>query len=134
MGDILLGAGSIKRQRYYSNACESSGIINNNGGSGIIAHLDIPEPGFYLVNATGWNFELQPDEKRLEEGHIALLKGNFSFSQQGITPYTFSITGMVYISEENSRIDLVLTNWDQSSINLATSKIPNFRFYAARIM
>lgn len=133
MGDNLLDAGSFKKRRYSSTTRESSGIINNNGGDGIISHLDIPEPGYYLVNATGWNLEL-PDGKRLENGHLALINNKYAFSQQGITPYTFSITGMMYISEENSRIDLVLTNWDQSSVNLSTSQIANFRFSAIRLM
>ena len=133
MGDILLDAGSFKKQRYFSNTCESAGIINNNGGNGIIAHLDIAEPGYYLINATGWNFEL-PNGKRLENGHLALKVNGYALSQQGITPYNFSITGMHYISEENGRIELVLANWDQSSINLATSQIPNFKFSAVRVM
>ena len=133
MSDNLLGAGSFKKQRYSSNTCESSGIINNNGGNGTIAHLDIPEPGFYLINATGWNLKL-PDGKRLENGHLALIVDNYPFSQQGITPYTFSITGMQYISKENSRINLVLSNWDQSSVNMSTTQMINFKFIAVRVM
>lgn len=133
MGDILLDAGSFKKQRYSSNTCESSGIINNNGGNGTIAHLDISEPGFYLINATGWNLEL-PDGKRLENGFLALKVDNHDFSQQGITPYSFSITGMRYISNENSRINLVLTNWDQSSVNMSTTQMANFKFSAIRLM
>ena len=134
MSDILLSAGSIKKQSYFSNKCETSGVINNNGGSGIIAHLDIAEPGYYLFNATGWDFQLQPDGKRLENGHIALVRDDYVFSQQGITPYTFSITGAVPISEENSRVNLVLTNWDQSSVDLSTTQMANFRFIAVRVM
>lgn len=131
MSENLLEYGPF--QRVYASTKDQirSGTIAPNGGSAIIATLEIPVTGWYLIQATGWNYS-DPDQ-RYTEGHLALIYNNSTtISQQGLDDFTFNIMGFVKLSK-GEVIKLVYTNWDTRTINLSTMAMANFNFRAIRI-
>lgn len=131
MSENLLESGHFQRASASTKDQIRSGTIAPNGGSATVATLEIPIAGWYLIQATGWNYNTS--NKRFTDGHIALTYSTSTvISQQGLDDFTFNIMGYAKLSK-GEIIKLIYTNWDTVTINLSSSAMANFNFRAIRI-
>lgn len=98
--------------------------VEGNGGNAVLATIDIPSTGVWIVCASGW---LPISGK---QGYAALLNGVYSLCATDTGTYQFSMSGILSASSA-TQVKLQYTSWD--TVAHDNTQIPGLIFKAVKV-
>mgnify|MGYP001623227842 FL=1 len=98
--------------------------VEGNGGNAVLATIDIPSAGVWIVCASGW---LPISGK---QGYAALLNGVSSLCATDTGTYQFSMSGILSASSA-TQVKLQYTSWD--TVAHDNTQIPGLIFKAVKV-
>lgn len=95
-----------------------------NGQEGVLATLELPSAGIWMITATGW----WPTD--VSAGYVYLEHNGGTIGGIGHQSYQFSVAGIESISGK-SAVNLKIVNWSEKTVSNLT--VPGLKFRAVKV-